>query len=418
LTESDQVSSRALDYPNFRNYVASRFLTTFAIQMQSVAIGWQVYEATGNPLDLGLIGLAQFLPFFVLILPAGQIADRMDRRLILMLCYAVEAGCAIMLLLLSLNGISQVWPVFAVLVLFGSARAFSQPTQQAITPNLVPIVAFPNAIALNSGLSHIARIAGPAAGGILYILGPDIVYGAVALILATSVLMMLQVRLPKVIRAKEPATWHTVFEGLRFIKSRPMILGAITLDLFAVLFGGIVALLPAYASDILNTGPEGLGLLRTAPALGAATTAALLAFHPVVRNIGKWLFASVAIFGVAIVIFGLSEIFLLSLGALIIMGASDMVSVYIRHMLVQLATPDEIRGRVSAVNSVFIGASNELGDFRAGVTAAWLGLIPSVVIGGAVTLAVAGVCMRMFPELSRMDRLPGHSGEKPDIKDK
>jgi len=412
LTESVQVSLRALDYPNFRHYVAARFLTTFAVQMQSVVIGWQVYAVTGDPLDLGLIGLAQFLPFFVLILPAGQIADRMDRRLILMLCYAVEAACAVMLLLLTLNGIREVWPVFAVLVLFGSARAFSQPTSQAITPNLVPIAAFPNAIALNSSTSHIARIAGPAAGGFLYILGPDTVYGIVAALLVGSVLMMTRVNLPRVIRAPEPATWHTVFEGLRFIRSRPVVLGAITLDLFAVLFGGAVALLPAYASDILNTGPDGLGFLRAAPAIGAAVTALLLAFHPVIRNIGNWLFVSVGIFGLAIIVFGLSKFFLLSLGALIIMGASDMVSVYIRHMLVQLATPDEIRGRVSAVNSVFIGASNELGDFRAGVTAAWIGLVPSVVIGGAATLIVAGICMRLYPQLSRMDKLPGHPGKE------
>lgn len=223
---------------------------------------------------------------------------------------------------------------------------------------------------------------------------------------------MSRVKLPKIIRAKEPASWHTVFEGLRFVKSRPMILGAISLDLFAVLFGGAVALLPAYASDILHVGPQGLGFLRTAPAIGAATTAAILVFNPVIRNVGNWLFGGVAVFGMAIIVFGLSENFLLSLAALIVLGAGDMVSVYIRHMLVQLETPDEIRGRVSAVNGVFIGASNELGEFESGVTAAWFGLVPAVVFGGVATIIVTGLWIKLFPQLSKMDRLPGHYKEK------
>ena len=404
----EQTSDRAFYYPNFRNVVIAKFCTTFAVQMQSVAIGWQVYEITGDPLDLGLIGLAQFLPFVMLILPAGQVADRLNRRLILSLCYTTEAVCAGLLLMLTFIGIQSVWPVLAVLVLFGSARAFSQPASQAITPNLVPPAAFPNAVALNSSSGHIARIAGPAAGGILYIFGPNIVYTSVAIMLCLSVVMMSRVKLPNIIREKEPASWHTVFEGLRFVKSRPLILGAISLDLFAVLFGGATALLPAYASDILHTGPEGLGMLRTAPAIGAATTAAVLAFHPVIRNVGHWLFGGVAIFGIAIIVFGVSESFSLSIVALIVLGAGDMVSVYIRHMLVQLETPDEIRGRVSAVNGVFIGASNELGEFESGVTAAWFGLVPSVVIGGVATLIVTGLWIRFFPQLSNMDRLPGH----------
>jgi MFS family permease len=408
LTEAEQRSDRAFKYPNFRNFVIAKFFTTFAVQMQSVAIGWQVYEITGDPLDLGLIGLAQFLPFVMLILPAGQVADRLNRRIILSLCYITEAVCAGLLLMLTFIGIQTVWPVLAVLVLFGSARAFSQPASQAITPNLVPVAAFPNAVALNSSSGHVARIAGPAAGGILYVFGPNIVYTSVATILILSVVMMSRVKLPKIIRAKEPASWQTVFEGLRFVKSRPMILGAISLDLFAVLFGGATALLPAYASDILHTGPEGLGLLRTAPAIGAAVTAAIMAFHPVIHKVGRWLFSGVAIFGVTIIVFGVSESFMLSLIALIIMGAGDMVSVYIRHMLVQLETPDAIRGRVSAVNGVFIGASNELGEFESGVTAAWFGLVPSVVIGGVATLIVTGLWMRFFPQLRNMDRLPGH----------
>ncbi len=328
------------------------------------------------------------------------------------MCYTTEAVCAGLLLFLSIIGIQTVWPVLAVLVLFGSARAFSQPASQAITPNLVPVQAFPNAVALNSSSGHVARIAGPAAGGLLYVLGPNVVYTTVATILIISVIMMSRVKLAKIIRTEESTSWHTVFEGLRFVKSRPLILGAISLDLFAVLLGGATALLPAYASDILHVGPEGLGLLRTAPAIGAAVTAAVLAFHPVTRRAGRWLFGGVGIFGIATIIFAVSESFTLSLFALIILGAGDMVSVYIRHMLVQLETPDEIRGRVSAVNGVFIGASNELGEFESGVTAVWFGLVPSVIIGGVATLFITGLFMKWFPQLSSLDRLPGHYKDK------
>lgn len=375
--------------------------------MQSVAIGWQVYSISGKALDLGLIGLAQFLPFVILVLPAGQVADRYDRKRIIALCYVVEALCAVLLLGYSLSGLDIVWPVYAVLVLFGCARAFAMPTGQAITPNLVPRAAFPNAVALNSSTSHVATIAGPAVGGLLYVFGPAPVYGIVAGILLLAVMMMVLVRLPKVIRAPEPANWHTVLEGLRFVRSRPIILGAISLDLFAVLFGGAVALLPVYAKDILAVGPEGLGLLRTSPAIGAALTAAVLVFFPITRRVGAWLFAGVAVFGLAIIAFGLSTSFYVALAALVAMGAGDMVSVYIRHMLVQLETPDEIRGRVSAVSAVFIGASNELGEFESGITAAWFGVVRAVVIGGSLTLAVTAMWVRLFPALSKMDRLPG-----------
>jgi len=406
VSENQRESARALDYANYRYYVAARFLGTFSVQMQSVAIGWQVYAMTGDTMDLGLIGLCQFLPFVLLVLPAGHVADRLDRRLILTLCYAVEGLCALLLLLYTLSGIVAVWPVFATLALFGSARAFSMPTNFAITPNLVSRGAFPNAVAINSSMSHVATIVGPAAGGMLYVYGPDSVYITVGGILVFSVLIISRVRLPGIIRAPEPTSWHTLLEGLRFVKSRPVVLGAISLDLFAVLFGGATAMLPAYASDVLHVGPQGLGWLRTAPAIGAGITAALLAFRPIGRRLGPWLFSGVAIFGLSIIVFGLSKIFLVSLISLICLGASDMVSVYIRHLLVQLETPDAIRGRVSAVNAVFIGASNELGEFESGVTASWFGLVPSVIIGGAATMAVAGLWKRWFPELSGMDRLP------------
>ncbi|HET6471534.1 MAG TPA: MFS transporter [Pseudomonadales bacterium] len=396
-----------LRHRNFTLYLVARFIATLAVQMQSVAIGWQVYAITKNPLDLGFIGLAQFLPFIVLVLPAGQIADRFDRRLILAACYFVEVLCALLLLGFTLAGIEQVWPVFSVLVLFGAARAFAMPTSQAITPNLVPREIFGNAVALNSSTFHVATIAGPSIGGLLYVAGPSTVYSIVSALLLVSVALMLGVRVPAMIRSSEPATLHTLLEGMRFVRSRPVVLGAISLDLFAVLFGGATAMLPVFARDVLEIGPEGLGMLRTSPAVGAAVTAAVLAFHPITRNVGTKMFLGVALFGVAIITFGLSNNFVLSLAALALLGAGDMVSVYVRHILIQLETPDAIRGRVSAVNAVFIGASNELGEFESGVTAAWFGLVPSVVLGGAATIAITALWMRLFPSLRTMDRFPG-----------
>jgi MFS family permease len=396
-----------LRHRNFTLYLVARFIATLAVQMQSVAIGWQVYAITKNPLDLGFIGLAQFLPFIIFVLPAGQIADRFDRRLILAACYFVEVLCALLLLGFTIVGLDQVWPVFSVLVLFGCARAFAMPTSQAITPNLVPREIFGNAVALNSSTFHVATIAGPSIGGLLYVAGPATVYSIVSALLLVSVVMMLGVRLPAMIRNTESATLHTLFEGMRFVRSRPVVLGAISLDLFAVLFGGATAMLPVFARDVLSIGPEGLGMLRTAPAVGAALTAAVLAFHPITRTVGPKMFLGVALFGVAIIVFGLSNNFMLSLVALAMLGAGDMVSVYVRHILIQLETPDTIRGRVSAVNAVFIGASNELGEFESGVTAAWFGLVPSVVLGGVGTIAVTALWMRLFPALRTMDRFPG-----------
>ncbi len=400
----------AFRYANFRYFLLARFLAVLVVQMQGVAVGWQVYAITKDPLDLGLIGLAQFLPFVVLVLPAGQLADRVNRRLILALCYALQVVCAVLLLLYSLVGIdgghASIWPVLAVLALFGVARAFAMPASQAITPNLVPPEAFANAIALNSSLIHAATIVGPALGGVMYLLGPNVVYGMVAVTLALSVLLMLQVKLPPIHAPAGPATWHTVLEGLHFVRSRPIVLGAITLDLFAVLFGGATALLPAFARDVLDAGPAALGLLRTAPAVGATLVAVVLVARPVTQHVGRWLFSTVFVFGLATIVFGLSTSFGLSLFALAVLGGADEISVYIRHMLIQLETPDEIRGRVSAVNAVFIGASNELGEFESGVTAKLFGLVPAVVLGGVATLVVTGLCMRWFPSLRRIDRFP------------
>jgi len=397
---------RLLQYPAFTRFLSARLLASVAVQMQTVAVGWQVYAITNNPLDLGLIGLSQFLPFVLLVLPAGHVADRHNRAMILALCIALEFFCALALLAFTLSGLAVVWPVFAVMVVFGVARAFSMPSGQAIMPNLVPPSLFSRAVAVNSSTWQVSTIAGPAIGGLVYLAGPDVVYASVAGLLAAAFLFIIGVKTEKPARPDTPDTWHTLLEGLRFVWRKKVILGAVSLDLFAVLFGGAVALLPAIARDILHVGPDGFGWLRAAPGIGAAVVAIALAWRPLTRHVGMQMFAGVAVFGVATVVFGLSTNFLLSLVALVVIGASDMVSVYIRHMLVQLETPDAIRGRVSAVNAVFIGASNELGDFESGVTAAWWGLKPAVVVGGVASVAIAGLWMRWFPALRRIDEYP------------
>jgi MFS family permease len=391
---------------DFSLYLAARLFGTLAVQMQTVAVGWQVYAVTRDPLDLGLIGLSQFLPFIVFILPAGHFADSRDRRRIVTACYALECGCALALLAIALRGLESAVPVFAVMTLLGSARAFQMPTGQALLPNLVPREQFGTAVAINSSIWQIATIAGPALGGVVYLAGAPVVYASVAVLLALAVLMTLGLRAGGDSGARESASFDGLLSGLRFVRSQRVVLGAISLDLFAVLFGGATALLPVYASDVLHAGPDGLGWLRTAPGIGAAVCGVVLSLWPITRRVGPRMFGGVAVFGAATVVFGLSTTFWLSFTALIAMGAGDMVSIYIRHLLVQLETPDVIRGRVSAVNAVFIGASNELGEFESGVTAAWWGAVPAVIVGGLATLGVAGIWMRRFPELSRLDRFP------------
>jgi len=397
---------------NLSFYLSARFLGTLAVQMQSVAVGWQVYQITGSLFDLGLIGLAQFAPFLVLILWAGHVADRHDRRRIIVLCMLVQLLVSGLLLAFTYSGSSVVWPVFAVLVLFGSARAFMMPASQAVLRNLVPDRDFGQAVALSSSTFHVAVIAGPVLGGLLYVYGPTVVYTVSALLLAVSVILMASARSAPQARSTQPASWHTLLEGLRFVRSRPIVLGAISLDLFAVLFGGATALLPAYAHDVLHAGPTALGWLRTAPGAGAALCSIALAFFPIRRRVGAWMFGGVALFGLAVLTLGSTSQFPVALGALFVLGAGDMVSVYVRHLLVQYETPDEIRGRVSAVNAVFIGASNELGEFESGITAGWLGLVRAILLGGAATLAVTGLWAVLFPVLSKMDRFPHHDKEE------
>ena len=375
--------------------------------MLTVAVGWQVYETTRNALDLGLIGLSQFLPFIVLVLPAGHVADRYDRRRVLFACYLLAAIAALLLLTFSLAGVTSALPIFAVMSLFGVDRAFSMPTSQALLPNLVPRADFGNAVALNSSIFQLATIGGPAVAGLLILLGTPVVYATVTVLMLASAVMMLGLRGGRGSqRSDEPVNVATLLSGVRFVRDDRPVLGSISLDLFAVLFGGATALLPAFARDVLHVGPIGLGLLRAAPAVGAAAAGAALAWHPIRTDVGRWLFGGVAIFGLSILVFGVSTSFAVSLFALVVLGASDMVSMYVRHLLVQLQTPDAIRGRVSAVNSVFIGASNELGEFESGLTAAWWGLVPAVLVGGAATLLVALSWTRLFPMLWRLDRFP------------
>jgi MFS family permease len=396
-----------LRYRDYTAYAAARFFTSLAWEMLGVAVGWQVYQLTRNPLDLGFVGLAQFLPFVLLVLPAGHVADRADRRLVLMGAYTVQGVCAGVLLWFTLSGLKQVWPVFVAMSFFGAGRAFSMPTSHAMTPNLVPPEVFPKGVALNAVLLEIAAITGPSLGGVLYLLGPSIVYGIGFLVVAIVVMVVWTIKPVRANTAGDVVAGADLLGGLQFVLHRPTVLGAISLDLFAVLFGGATALLPAFASDVLHVGPAGLGLLRTAPGVGAALTALAVGIAPIERNVGRWLFGGVALFGASTIVFGLSRSFAVSLVALVLLGGGDMVSVYIRHLLVQLETPDAIRGRVSAISSMFIGASNELGEFESGVTARWFGVVRATVLGGVATLIVVGSYMKLFPGLRQMDRFNG-----------
>ena len=395
----------AFRYRDFSLFFAARFLSGIAVQMQNVAVGWLVYDLTRDPLALGLVGLVTFLPAVGFALVTGHVADRLDRRLILLVCYASCALTAIGLLVVARSGTEEVGWIYALVVLFGTGRAFANPAGQALVPNLVPIEHLKSAVAWSSSAWQTATIMGPAMGGLLYALGGTVVFGAAAVCFSLTAILSAAIRHRGARAPREKASWATLLAGIRFIRSRPVILGAISLDLFAVLLGGATALLPIYARDILAVGPLGLGLLRSAPAAGALTMAVLLAYRPLARHTGRRMFQAVAIFGLATIGFGLSESLLFSLLCLFVLGSADMVSVVIRQTLVQLETPDAMRGRVAAVNSVFIGASNELGEFESGTLAAFIGTVPAVVVGGAGTLLVAGLWARWFPDLRRRDRL-------------
>jgi MFS family permease len=400
-------SASVLRLRDFRLYLGVRFMSSIAMQMQSVAVGWQIYDITGDPLSLGLVGLAQFLPMAGFILPAGDISDRYDRRVILAVSYAVQALCGLALLGLALSATEATWPFYCVLVVFGAARGFTAPAAQSFSPFLVPPALLPAAVAWSSSANTSAVIIGPALGGLLYVLGASVVYAmCCALFLAMAALTVaIRTRAPRHVGRAGETGWDRLRAGISYIGTRRIILGAILLDLFAVLLGGATALLPVYARDILHVGPDGLGMLRSAQAIGAAATALLLANIPLRRHAGTAMFGGVAVFGIATIVFGVSRSFALSVVALAVLGASDMINVFVRSTLVQLATPDPMRGRISAVNMLFVGASNELGEFRAGVMAVLLGTVPAVVFGGAGTLAVVALCAWRFPELRRIDRL-------------
>ncbi len=397
----------AFTHPDFVLFQIARFLIVAAVEMQAVAVGWQVYDITKRALDLGLVGLAQFLPGILLFLVSGHASDRFDRRKVLGACYAGYALCSGLLLVLAERSTHTVSPIYVVLILLGVVRSFNGTASRSILPQLVPEEHFPNAVAWNATTFQAATILGPSLGGILYAAfhGPSAVYSAAMLTALGALVSTFRIKAKQQARRREPTTMKTVLAGLHFISRQKLILGAISLDLFAVLLGGAVALLPVYAREILHTGPWGLGLLRTAPGVGAAMMAVALAHRPLRGRAGPILLWSVAGFGVCTIVFGFSRSLVLSLISLILLGATDMISVIIRATLVQLRTPDEMRGRVMAVDMVFIGTSNELGQFESGLTAQWFGTVPAVVLGGVGTLAVIALWASMFPELRRTGAL-------------
>lgn len=399
-------------FTGFRLYQIARFCMVFCTEMQSVAVGWQVYEITRRPLDLGLTGLVQFLPGVVLFLLAGHVTDRFNRKHLLTICYAGFAVSSALLLLAALKAASlhlsaSAAPIFAILCLVGAVRSFSMPASRALLPQLVPEAHFQGAVAWNSSIFQFATILGPAMGGLLYALfrGPAAVY---ATAMAASVIAMLtttRIKLQSPPRPRERFSVKTVFAGFHYIWNHKLVLGSISLDLFAVLLGGAVALLPVYAKEILVTGPWGLGLLRAAPGAGAAVMAVLIAYKPIRRRAGATMLWCVAGFGVFTMVFGFSRSIVLSMISLFFVGAADMVSVVVRGVLIQVETPDEMRGRVNAVDMIFIGASNELGEFESGLAAQWFGAVPAVVLGGLGAVLVTVVWAWMFPQLRRADSL-------------
>jgi MFS family permease len=389
---------------NFVLLALARISASLATFMQSVAVGWLVYDLTGDPFALGLVGLAEFLPAFGLVAVTGIIVDRFNRKKVAAFAVALETLTAAILLGSVLSGQATPMIVYIASLIFGVGRAFAMPSQQALLPNLVAPASLSRAVAIMSTAFQVSVIAGPALGGLLFIFGAEVVFAVNVVLLAMSVMLLLAIRMPaRLAQGKQPVTWGTALAGFRYVKSQPIVFGAISLDLFAVLFGGATALLPVFAKDILHTGPEGLGLLRSAPAVGATIVALILTRFPLGGRVGHKLFVSVGLFGLATIVFGVSTNFWLSLGALAVLGAADEVSVVVRSTVIQLATPDEMRGRVSAVNSIFIGASNQLGEFESGVTAAWFGTELAVIIGGLGTLLVTVLWIFFFRPLYDAD---------------
>jgi MFS family permease len=398
-------SSVLLKNKSFLFFLLSRSLSRFSSQVAAVAIGWQVYDLTGSAFDLGMVGLVQFLPTALLVFVAGHAADRYERKRVVQICQLAEALTALFLAWGAYAGWLTVTHIFIATALLGTAGAFESPAVAALLPLIVPQGSLQRATALSSGAAQIATISGPALGGLVYAIAPSMPYGMMVVFWLSGAILAGAIHLAQIAVVRDTATPADLFAGVRFVRKEAAILGTISLDLFAVLFGGATALLPIYAHDILQTGPLGLGILRAAPAVGALLMTAVLARHTINRRVGMRMFQAVIIFGVATVVFAISHWMWLSVLALAILGAADTVSVVIRFSLVQLATPDEMRGRVGAVNFLFINASNQLGQFESGVTAALLGAMPAAVLGGVATIATALLWMKLFPTLRDVERL-------------
>jgi MFS family permease len=377
----------------------ARVATAIAYQMQAVAVGWQIYELTSSPLQLGFVGLAMFIPGVCLVLVVGHAADRYDRKMIVAIAQAVMAIAIGFLAFATATGIVSTALILTSVFVLGAARSFEATTIQTMPPSIVPPAALPRTIAGLSSAFQMATVVGPALGGTLLIVGPTIVYAVCCALFLTSSVFISLIRLRRALSQRQPVTFEALFAGIHFVLKNPLVLGAMTLDLFAVIFAGATALFPVYARDIFAVGPSGLGMMRVAPAVGALATSLALVRWPVRFNVGRTMFLAVAIYGVATIVFGLSNSFFIALAALAVAGGADMVSVVIRQPMIQLETPDAMRGRVSALNSLSIGTSNQIGEFRAGVTAAWLGTVPAVLIGGIGTLLVVLIWIRAFPSL-------------------
>jgi len=382
-------------------------MSSVAFQMMSVAIGWQIYSITHSAFALGLVGLSQFLPMFMLTLVVGHVADRYDRRTIAFICQAIQGVAALTLCIATWRGITSQGLIYLIAAIAGSARAFESPSMAALLPNLIPRAQLQYATAWSTSANQTAQILGPALGGLLYGLGALTVYGAVAVAFIGAAVALSSIKIEQVVRTRTPLTFESLFSGIAFIRRKPVILGALSLDLFAVLLGGATALLPVFARDILHAGPWALGVLRAAPAVGALAGSIYLAHFPLRQRAGTALFGGVIAFGIATIVFGLSRNLYVSLIALAALGASDVISVVVRMSLVQLQTPDDMRGRVGAINSLFIGTSNQLGEFESGMTAGLFGAVPAVLIGGVGTIAVALLWMRLFPGLRATRSLEG-----------
>ncbi|SEN41321.1 Predicted arabinose efflux permease, MFS family [Luteibacter sp. UNCMF331Sha3.1] len=405
MPSSSPEADSLLRYRAFVQFWFAKNASSFGFQMMSVAVGWQVYEITHRAFDLGLIGLVQFVPSVLLALPAGHVADQFDRRRIVTVCQAVEWIAIALLAVFSITGHLNEAGILALVFMVSVAKAFEFPALQSMLPALVPAKVLPRAMAANAAAGQAAMIAGPALGGLLYVAGAATVYGTSAVLYLVALVLMSRLAYDHIPPRREPATLKTLFAGVHFIRHRPAVFGVISLDLFAVLLGGATALLPIFARDILHTGPWGLGVLRAAPAVGALLMSLWLTRHSLERRVGAIMFASVAGFGVATLVFGASTNLWLSVGALFALGAFDMVSMVIRGALVQLETPDDMRGRVSAVNAIFVNTSNQLGEFESGLLAAAMGAVNATLLGGIGTLVVVGLWMWWFPSLRRRQGL-------------